>query len=118
MKLDESDNLRAKDFRYEGFRQVIDGAERIPFENMLLGLVDGRQKNNRCVLRFFTFTNQRGCFEAVDTGHIDVQNDEGEIVVKEKSQSIESGSCANQVLSKVAQQRFQRNEVFNVIIDQ
>ena len=85
---------------------------------MLLRFVDGGQKNDRSVTGLLTFTDQCGCFETVDHRHIDIENDEREFQMKQISQGVNSGLRADQVLSKVAQECFECDEVFDVIVDQ
>ena len=41
----------------------------------------------------------------------------GKFVVQQKPQRVESGLDADEVLAEIAQQRFQRDEILDVIID-
>ena len=118
VKLNENRNLRTENFRYKRFCQVIDGPQRVTFRDMLLRFVDGGQKNDRSVTGLLTFADQCGCFETVDHRHIDIENDEREFQMKQISQGVNSGLRADQVLSKVAQECFECDEVFDVIVDQ
>src|SRR4029077_17074952 len=87
-------------------------------EDMLFRLVDGSQENDRSVTRSLAFTDQGGRFETINDGHIHIQNDDCEFLVKQEPQSVDSGLRADQILFKVAQERFQRDKVFDVIIDE
>ena len=118
VKLDKRDDLRTQNFRYKWFCQVVDSAQRITFENMLLGFIDRGQENDRSVTRLLTFANQSSRFEAVDRRHIHIENDEGEFLMKEKPQGIDPGWSSDKILSEIAQERFQCDQIFDVIINQ
>ena len=86
IKLGEKPHFRFEDFRLERLGHVIDRAERIAFEDVLLVAARGGNENDRRVLRAFAFADQLGEFETVESGHLDVEQDEGDILGQQVAQ--------------------------------
>ena len=80
-QVDEDGHLRPQDVRVERLHQVVDGAGLVAAEDVLRLLRDGGQEDDRHVARSLALLDQRGRLEAVEVGHLDVEQDEREVVV-------------------------------------
>src|SRR3982751_5244042 len=118
MKLNEYGDLAAQNFRDNVAQNVIHRAERITSSHMVIRLIDGSDKNNGSVLRTRTFADKRSGFKAVHAGYGNVQQDNGEILMKQLPKRILAGTCLHEVLPKRREHGLQCEQlVFAVIHD-
>ena len=80
MKVDEDFDLGTQYFRHDRRRDVVDRAQRITARGMHLVVVVGGDEDDRDVRRLLPAANQRRGLQAVDAGHVDIEQDHGEIV--------------------------------------
>src|SRR5688500_15413599 len=113
----ESD-LGLQDLRRDGLCKIIDGAERIAPEDILLVDAGGGNKNDRRVLCPFAFADKLGQLETVKARHLDVEQDKSEVVGQEKSQRLAGRGRADKVLVKVRKDRLQYQQVVRTVVDE
>ena len=118
VQLDEDRDLGAKDVRVERLRQVVDGTARIAAEDVLLLRRDRRQEDDRDRARLLPLLDERGRLEAVEAGHLDVEQDHRDVVDEQLAQRGLAGTRANQVLPERLDDRLQRDEVLLQVVDE
>jgi hypothetical protein len=78
----------------------------------------GREENNRRVLGAFALPDERGRFEAVQIGHVHVEQNDGEIVGKQPAQCFAAGVHRHYRLVQSFQDHRQRKQLIGNIVDQ
>ena len=86
VQIDEDLNLRSKNFWLKRLRDVVDRANRVSFENVVLVLADGREKDDRHVLRAIARLDHARGLEAVNARHLHIEQDDGEFALEETAQ--------------------------------
>src|SRR5439155_847662 len=82
-ELDEDGDLRAQDDRVVGLEHVVDRARLVAAEDVVLLLGDRRHEDDRDRARALPALDVVGGLEAVELGHLDVEQDHREIVVEQ-----------------------------------
>src|SRR3954467_2201834 len=65
-----------------------------------------------------TFPDESCGFEAIDYGHRDIQENDGEFLFQQPTQSFLAGACLNNVLPETGENRFEREEFVLAVIDE
>ena len=117
VQVDEDTHLRAQDVRLEWLRHVIDGAHRIPLEDVLLVLADRGEEDDRDVARTLARLDESRGFEAVDAGHLHVQQDHRHIMRQQLAQRLITGARAHEDLPERLEDRFEREEILGAVVD-
>ena len=115
-QFDEHGDLGAQNDRVDRLEDIIDGAHRIAADQMLVLLVHGGQKNDRDMLGLLTAADDLSCFIAVDVGHEDIEQDDGEFAPKQLPERLLAG-VRDHHLSDIFQNRTQRQQVALIVID-
>ncbi len=118
VQLDEHRHLRAQDLGVERLEDVVDRARRIAAEHLLLVLGDRGDEDDRHVPRAFALLDQRRSLEAVELGHLHVEQDHGDLVPQQLPQRILAGMRIDQVLAERLQDALEREQVLGPIVDQ
>ena len=85
---------------------------------MLLLLGDRRQEDDRDCLRALALLDQRRCLEAVEPGHLDVEQDHGDVVLQELPQSLLAGVGEDQILLQRLEDGLEGEEILLPVVDQ
>jgi hypothetical protein len=118
MQLDEDRDLRAQDFRIERLEDVVDGAGGVAAEDLLLVLRDRGDEDDGHVLRPLALLDQRGGLEAVELGHLDVQQDDRDVVVQKLAQRVLARVGVEEVLAEWIQDALEREQVLRPVVDE
>ena len=118
VQLDEDCDLRAKHFRIERLEEVVDGTRGVAAEHVPLLLRDRGQEDDRNRLRPFALLDQLRRVEPVESRHLDVEQDAGEVVVEQRPERLLAGVRADEVLTERLQDRAQGDEVLLVVVDE
>ena len=118
IQIDEDADLRAQDVRLERLRQVVHRADRVALEDVLLVLADRREEDDRDVLRALARLDQPRGLEAVDPRHLNVEQDDGEVVEEELAQRLVPRVRPDQRLAERLEDRLQREQVLRPIVDE
>jgi hypothetical protein len=81
-------------------------------------LLIGRQEDDRDVLRALTRLDQARGLEAVDPRHLNVEQDDGEVVEEELAQRLVARVRPDQRLIERLEDRLQREQVLRPVVDQ
>jgi hypothetical protein len=83
-----------------------------------LRLRHGREEDDRRLLRPRPGADHLRRLEAIHDRHVHVEEDDGEVLLQERSQRLASGVRADEGLAEVAQDRFQRHELVRPVVDE
>ena len=116
-EIHEHRDLRPQDDRVDRLEHIVDRAHRITPEQMLGFLVDRRQEDDRNALGLITVADDLGGLIAVHSGHVDVEQDDGELAF----QQVPKGFLARpreHDFADVLEHRRDREQIALVIVDQ
>ena len=85
-QLDEDVDLVAKDLRLVRLEDVVDRAELVAAEDVRLAAAERRQENDRRAARFVALADEARGLEAVEVGHLHVEQDDCELAVEQRAQ--------------------------------
>ena len=118
VQVDEDRDLRAQHERVERLQHVVHGARGVPAEDVMELLADRGQEDDRDVTRLLAPLDVGGGLEAVELGHLDVHQDQGELVAQEVTERLVPGARADEGLSEGFEHRLQRDQVLDLVVDQ
>ena len=118
VQLDEDGDLRAQDLGTERFEDIVDGARRIAPEDLFFVLGDRRDEDDRNVTRPLTLLDQRGGLEAVELRHLDVEQDDRDVVLQEGAEGVLAGVGVEEVLAERIEDSLQREQVLGPVVDE
>ncbi|HEV3438103.1 MAG TPA: hypothetical protein VG122_12130 [Gemmata sp.] len=82
-KFDESGDLGPDDDRHQRFDEIIDCTQGVsPLDREVVAL-ESREEDDGCVPGLFPAPDQLGRLEPVQVGHLDVQQEDGELVAEQ-----------------------------------
>jgi len=81
--VDENGYLRPQHQRHDRLDQIIDGAEGVSSEHLRVRAFTGGEENDRRVRRPPPLANQLRRLEPVHPRHVDVHQDQGEILIEQ-----------------------------------
>ena len=117
-QVDEDRDLRPEDLRVERLHQVVHGARLVAPEDVLGVLGDRRQEEDRDGARPLSLLDQLGGLEAVEPGHLDVQQDRREVVVEEVAERLLARVRADELRPERLQDRLERQQVLGPVVDE
>ena len=85
IQLDEHVDLRPQDLRLERFEDVVDRADGVSLEDVLLVLADRREEDDRDELRSLARLDHLRCLEPVHARHLHVEQNDGELALEQTS---------------------------------
>jgi hypothetical protein len=83
-----------------------------------LVLGDRRQEDDRDVAATFALLDQLRGLEAVEPGHLDVEQDAGEVVAQDRTQGLLARACFDEALTERLEDRLERDEVLVDVVDE
>ena len=116
VQLDEDRHLRAQDLGVEGLEDVVDRTRRVTPEHLLLVLRDRGDEDDRHVARAFALLDQRRRVEAVELGHLHVEQDHGDLVPQQLPQRILAGMRVDEVLAERLQDGLEGEQVLGAVV--
>ncbi len=116
MKIHERRDLGAQDFRDDRRQDVVHGTQRITAGDVVIRIVDRADENDRGCLRTRTLANESGGLEAVQAGHVHVQQDDRKILAEQHAQRIIAGTRGHEILLQALEHRDERQHLVGPII--
>ena len=117
-QLHEDRDLGPQHFRMKRLGHVVDRAELVSAENRSVTAADGREEDDRRAARFLALTNQGGSLEAVQAGHLHVEQYDGELLIEKRLQRRAAGVGLDQVLPHLAEDGLQGEKILRLVVDQ
>jgi hypothetical protein len=117
-EIDEARDLRPDDNGNQRLDKVIHRAQRIgPIDREAVAF-KGRKEDDGSASGFFPAADQLGRLEAIQAGHLDVQQHDGEVVVQQTAQGFLAGTHFHEVLAEVRENRLERHQVGWLVVHQ
>ena len=117
-QIDEHVDLRTQDRGIERFDDIVDGSGRVSLEHMTLLGADPGQKDNRDVSRLLQLLDNSRRLEAVETRHLNIQQDQSEVCLEEMLQGLLARRSANEVAVGRFEDSLECSEVLWAVVDQ
>ena len=117
VQVDEDRHLRPQHLGVERLEHVVDGADRVAAEDLLLLLVDRGQEDDRDVLGLRPLLDHLGGLEAVHVRHLDVEQDHREVVMQQPLERLLAGPRLDHVDRQRVEHRAQRQQVLRLVVD-
>jgi hypothetical protein len=117
-ELDEDGDLGAEDLGDDGLEEEVDGADRVALEDLRLGAAIGGGKENRDVARSLALADELGGLDAVHARHLDVHEDEREVLLQKALQCLLTRARLDEVLAEILEHGLEGQEVRRVVVDQ
>src|SRR5205814_4238542 len=105
VQLDEDGALRTQHVRVERLQEVVDRTGGVAAKDLLLVRRDGGEEDDRDRSRPLALFDQRRGLEAVEPGHLHVQQDQRDLIDEQSAQSLFSRGCKQQVLPERVEDR-------------
>lgn len=101
----------------ERFEDIVRRADGVTLGNMHLIFTERRQKYDRDVFCAITLLDQFGCFKAVKNRHLNVKQNNGEILRKQVFQGLAAGRSFYDLIIRRPERFFERQQVLGLVID-
>ena len=85
-QLDEDVHFRAKDVGIERLEDVVDGAELVTAIDVRFAAAQRGEEDDRRFARAFALAHERGGLEAVELGHLHVEQHDGKFMIEQMTQ--------------------------------
>jgi hypothetical protein len=115
-ELDEDHDLGLQDLRIERRQDVVHRAQRVPASGVRLVAV-GRDEDDRRVLGALPLAHQRRSLETVETRHVDVEQDDGELLPQQVPEGLPARVRADDFLVKLREDRRERQQLVPAVVD-
>ena len=116
VQLDEHLDFRAQNVRDDRGQNIVDGPQRIAPRRVHLIRIR-RDEDDRRVGRLLSFADELGGFQTVHSGHVDVEENDGEVVLEHALERVAPGLRDDDVLVQLFQDRLQREELVRAVVD-
>ena len=116
-QIDEDADLRAQDLRVDRLAQIVDRADTVAAQDVVLVDRVRRQEQDRDVLRALALLDQRRQLDAAHARHLDVEHDRRELVPHQAEQRLVGRRRADQRAVDVAEHHLEHVEVSRLIVD-
>ena len=102
MQVDEHPDLRPQHLGHDRLEQEVHRPDLVAPEHCHVGAFVGGQEDDRRVPRAVALPDQVGDLEAVHARHLDVHQDQREVVVEQPAQRLDAGARPDEVLAQLA----------------
>ncbi len=117
VQVHEDGDLRAQHVRVERLEQVVDRAHRVAAEHVVALLVDRGQEDDRQVLRVLSAADVLRRLEAVEPGHLHVQQREREVLLEQALQRLLARAGLHDPVAQGVEHGAQRHQVLRQVVD-
>src|SRR6266404_2994211 len=117
IELCKNPDLRAENGRIHRFLSIIDCARLVAFENVLIVIVIGGQKDDRHASGLLTRLDHLGQLKSCHSRHADVENEESKFVSEQRKQRLFSGLGPNQPVTGSVQDRLEDGQIFRLVVN-
>ena len=111
VQIDEHTHLRPEDVRVERFEQVVDRAVRVPLEHVRRVAADRRDEHDRHRAQAWMRLDERRGLEAVDAGHLHVEQHDGELVGEQALEGLFTRGRADDAVAEWGEHRVEADQV-------
>ena len=115
-QLDENPDLRPQNLGLDRRQDVVHRSERVTARRVRFVAV-GRDEDNRGVLGALPLAHHRRGLEAVHAGHVDVEENDRELLPQELAKSFASGLRGDDVLAKLGKKSREREQLLGAVVD-
>ena len=116
VQVDEDLHLRAQHVGIDRREDVVDRAERVAEAGLHLVGVRGDEDDRRA-RRSLVLADQLGGLEAVDVGHVDVEQDRRELGLEDLLQRLRARAGADQVVAEVLENGLEDEQLLRQVVD-
>src|SRR4029077_12965218 len=117
-KLDKDLDLRAQDLRDHRYRHVVHGAHFVTAQAVDVGQQDRRNEDQRRLLEARMVADHRGELEAVDVGHVNVDENDGDVIFEEELERLGRVARAQQIFADVLENSAIGEQFRRLIVDE
>ena len=117
-EIDEHADLGADHIGIEGLVEEVDRAARISLRDRVPRRLVGRENDDRHAVAAVDLLQERRGREAIELGHLQVQQDEREVLVLRLRDRLPARAREHEALPERLEDRFERDEVRWMIIDE
>jgi hypothetical protein len=117
VQVDEDPDLRAQDIRDDRRCNVVDGAQPVAAREVGVVVEVRGDEDDRRVRRLAPAADQLRRFEAIEAGHVDVEQDHSEVLRQHLLQRLLAGVRGDDVLPELVEDRRQREQLVGPIVD-
>ena len=117
-QIDEDGDLGAQQVGVDRLEDVVDRADLVSLEDLLVVLGKRGDEDDRDVLRARALLDHARGLEAVDVRHVDVQEDAGEVVQEDLAQRRDARVDAHEEMTERFEHRLERDEVLLAVVDE
>ena len=118
VELEEHADLGPQQLGVVRLEDVVDRAGLVAAEDVVALLGDRRHEDDRDVPGLAPALDVLGGLEAVELGHLDVEQDERELVVQQPAQRLLAGRRGDQAAVQRGEDRLEREQVLGPVVDQ
>ena len=118
VKFGEHPDLGPEHRRDHRHRHIIDRAHLVAAQRVDLAQMHRRDENDRGFLEARVLAHHLGELEAVELGHADVDEHDGDLSFQEMLQRLAPGGCLDQVLVEIAQDHLVAEEFRRLVVDE
>ena len=116
--LDEHLDLRAQHDGIQRLEEVVDGARLVAAKDVVRLLADRRDEDDRHRPRALAGADQLRRLEAVQAGHLHVEQDHREVVLQQRAQRLVARPRRHEATFGRGQHRLQREQVLVAVVDE
>jgi hypothetical protein len=116
VQVDEHPDFRAQHLGDDRRQDVVDRAERIAADRLHLVGVGGDEDDRR-VRRALVLADQRRRLEAIDVGHVDVEQDRRELGLQDVPESLRAGASTDEVVRRMLEHRLEDQQLLVEVVD-
>jgi hypothetical protein len=118
VEVEEDLDLRPQQVRVVRLEDVVDRAGLVAAVDVVALLGDRRDEDDRDVARLLAALDVLGGLEAVELGHLDVEQDERELVVQQPAQRLLARRDADQAARQRLEHGLERQQVLRPVVDE
>ena len=101
-----------------GRNKIIHRAQFVSLQTVQVGRVVAGDENDRRLLETRPLANQRGRFKAVHVRHVDVQQNDGEVIPQQLAERFDAVAGLDDALAQFGQNGLVRQQLSRLVIDQ
>jgi hypothetical protein len=118
VQLDEHGDLRTQHVGVERLEDVVDGAGRVAAEDLFLLLRDRGDEDDRYVACSFALLDQSRSLEPVENRHLDVEQDDGDLVAQQLAQRVLTRVRGEKRLLERLEDRLECEQILRPVVDE
>ncbi len=118
VKLGEDPDLGAQHLGDDRHRHVVHRAHLVAAQAIHIGQMDGGDEDHRRLLEARMLADHRRELEAVEIGHADVDQNDGDFRLEQVLERLAAGRCLDQIFAELPQDHLIAQQLRRLIVDQ